>query len=307
METVVSIVVPVHNEAGVLRMNALKLREHLKERLSAHEIILCENGSVDATPQIASDLAGEFEDVEFLALPDRSLGEALKAGVQMANYEKVVYIPIDLAVDLDFIEESVRLLEVFDVVIGSKRMGAGLDKRSIVRRVPSMAFHGMVRSLFGVEFTDSTCVKAYRRDSILDLMERIPPSSRVFETELLVEAERMGLYVAEVPVVVGERRPSRELLGRKIRSKLEDLLSARLDRISLMVGVPMFVLGFFGVLFLTYVKTTSSVFGGFVNPYAFLISMLLVISGFQIMTLGLLSKLIMQIRRQIFGALKDRG
>jgi len=35
--------------------------------------------------------------------------------------------------------------------------------------------------------------------------------------------------------------------------------------------------------------------------------MLLVISGFQIMTLGLLSRLIMQIRRQIFGALKDRS
>ena len=100
--------------------------------------------------------------------------------------------------------------------------------------------------------------------------------------------------------------PSRAL-GRKIQSKLEDLLSARIDRISLIVGMLMFVLGFLGVLFLTYVKTASSSYGGFVNPYAFLLSMLLVISGFQIMTLGLLSRLIMQIRRQIFGALKDKG
>ena len=30
-------------------------------------------------------------------------------------------------------------------------------------------------------------------------------------------------------------------------------------------------------------------------------------AGFQIMTLGLLSRLIMQIRRQIFGALKGKG
>jgi hypothetical protein len=196
---------------------------------------------------------------------------------------------------------------MFDVVIGSKRMGAGLDNRPIVRRVPSMAFHGMVRSLFGVEFTDSTCVKAYKSDKILDLMDRVPPSSRVFETEVMVEAERAGLYIAEVPVVVGESRRSRELLGRKIQRKLEDLLSARLDRISLMVGVPFFAAGLLGILFLTYVKLSSSRFAGFVNPYAFLISMLLVISGFQIMTLGLLSKLIIQIRRQIFGALKDRG
>jgi hypothetical protein len=106
---------------------------------------------------------------------------------------------------------------------------------------------------------------------------------------------------------VGESRQSRELLGRKIQRKLEDLLSAHLDRISLMVGAPLFAAGLLGILFLTYVKLSSSRFAGFVNPYAFLISMLLVISGFQIMTLGLLSKLIMQIRRQIFGALKDRG
>ena len=306
MEPAVSVVVPVFNEAGVIRMNTEKLRGYLGDRLAGHEIILCENGSTDGTADMARDLAEEFDDVEYLELPDRSLGEALKVGVEAARSEKVVYFPIDLSVDLGFIQESARLLDMFDVVIGSKRMGAGLDNRPIVRRVPSIAFHGMVRSLFGVEFTDSTCVKAYKSDKILDLMDKVPPSSRVFETEVMVEAERAGLYIAEVPVVVGESRQSRELLGRKIQRKLEDLLSARLDRISLMVGVPLFVAGLLGILFLTYVKLSSSGFVGFVNPYAFLISMLLVISGFQIMTLGLLSKLIMQIRRQIFGALKDR-
>jgi len=307
MEPVVSVVVPVYNEAGVIRMNTEKLRDYLGACLEGHEIILCDNGSVNGTAKIARDLAEEFDDVGYLQLPDRSLGEALKGGVEAARSEKVVYFPIDLSVDLGFIQESSRLLDVFDVVLGSKRMGAGLDNRPIVRRVPSMAYHGLVRRLFGVEFTDSTCVKAYRREKILDLMERVPPSSRIFETELMVEAERMGLYIAEVPVAVGESRPSRELLGRKIQSKLEDLLSARIDRISIIVGMLMFVLGFLGVLFLTYVKTASSSYGGFVNPYAFLLSMLLVISGFQIMTLGLLSRLIMQIRRQIFGALKDKG
>jgi hypothetical protein len=48
-------------------------------------------------------------------------------------------------------------------------------------------------------------------------------------------------------------------------------------------------------------------FGGFVNPYAFLFMMLLMLWGFQMTTMGLLSRLIMQIRGQIFGALKDKG
>ena len=73
-----------------------------------------------------------------------------------------------------------------------------------------------------------------------------------------------------------------------------------------MVGVPLFAVGLLGVLFLTYLKAASPGFNGFVNPYSFLLSMLLVISGFQITTLGLLSKLIMQIRREVFGALKEK-
>jgi glycosyltransferase involved in cell wall biosynthesis len=307
MDPEVSVVVPVYNEAGVIRMNTERLRDYLGACIEGHEILLCENGSVDGTAEIAKELADKFEDVGYLRLPDRSLGEALRGGVEAARSEKVIYFPIDLSVDLGFIREGSRLLDVFDVVLGSKRMRSSLDNRPIVRRVPSMAYHGLVRSLFGVEFTDSTCVKAYRRGKILDLMERVPPSSRVFETELMVEAERMGLYIAEVPVVVGESRSSREVLGRKIQGKLEDLLSTKLDRISIVVGVPMFFLGLLGMLFLTYLKVAYSGFGGFVNPYAFLFMMLLMLWGFQMTTMGLLSRLIMQIRRQIFGALKDKG
>jgi hypothetical protein len=38
---------------------------------------------------------------------------------------------------------------------------------------------------------------------------------------------------------------------------------------------------------------------GFVNPYSYLISMLLVTSGFQIALFGLLANLILQIRRSV--------
>ncbi|UCH57014.1 MAG: glycosyltransferase, partial [Candidatus Bathyarchaeota archaeon] len=301
----VSIVVPVYNEASILRMNTEVLRDFLEERFKSYEIILCENGSVDDTPEIARELAGEIEEVGFLQLTETNLAEALKVGFRAARSGKVIYFPIDLSVNLGFIPESMRLLDVFDVVIGSKRMLAGLDRRSPVRRIPSRAFHGMVRGLFGVEFTDSTCVKAFRRDTVLSLMERVPSSSRVFETELIAEAEKEGLYIAEVPVVVREDRPSRELLAIKVHRKLEDLLSARLNLISILIGTLMFLAGVLGVLVLTYEKIMSTT-GGFANPYTFLIFMLLIISGFQMITIGLLSNLIMQIRAQVVGALKER-
>lgn len=303
MELDASILVPVHNEASVLRENALKLREYLMKVLPNHEIIFCENGSTDETAHITKELANDFDDIEFLSLPEPNLAEALREGIKAARSEKVVYYPIDLSVGLGFIPESVSLLDKFDVVIGSKRLGAGLDGRSLARKIPSGAYHGMVRRLYGVEFTDTTCVKAFRRSRILKIIERVPTASRIYETELLVEAQREGLNMIEVPVSVEEHRPSREGLTKKIQRKTEDLLSARLDLISMYVGAVMFLVGMVVLAYLTIDKLLFASQGGFLNPYSFLISMLLVISGFQIATFGLLANLILQIRRELAQAL----
>jgi glycosyltransferase involved in cell wall biosynthesis len=288
-------------------MNAERLREYMCERLPNYEIILCENGSKDETPGIARGLAEEFEKIEFHVLPEACLAEALKAGFKVARGEKAVYFPIDLSVDLGFIPESVRLLDMFDVVIGSKRMFSELDRRPFARKVTSRTYHGMVRGLYDVDYSDTTCVKAYRRSKILDLLDRVPTSSSIYETELLVEAAKEGLDIVEIPIVVEENRSSREVIWYKIQSKLQDLLSAKLDRISLMVGIPLFLAGLTAICILAIGKVRSASTGGFVNPYMFLLSMLLVISGFQIITLGLFASLIMQIRRQVAQAIKDRN
>lgn len=305
MDPEVSVVVPVYNEAGILRRNIERLSEFLKEAVPRYEIILCENGSIDETAEIAKSLSREYDNVEFLELPEPNLSEALKSGFLAAKGEKVVYFPIDLSIDLGFIPESVRLLEVFDTVIGSKRLASELDRRPLVRRVVSRAYHGMVRGLYDVDFSDTTCVKAYRRSKILELMKRVPTSSGIFETELLVEAGAAGLDIVEVPVVVEEYRPSRQVLSRKIRRKLEDLLSARLDLLSITAGLLLFLGGIISLVILSLDKLGADSFSGFMNPYTFLLSMLLVISGFQIITFGLLSNLLMQIRRQVTWAINN--
>jgi len=305
MEPEASVVVPVHNEVRILRENIEYLSSHLEGRLPRHEIIICENGSSDGSGKIAAALAEKMENVRCLELPEANLSEALKEGFNRARSEKLVYFPVDLSVDVEFIPLSVKLLDVFDAVIGSKRLTRDLDRRPPARRIASRAYHGMVRGLYDTEFSDTTCVKAFRRNKILKLLDRIPTSSGVFETELLMEASGEGLEIVEVPVIVEEQRPSRILLGRRIQTKLEDLLSARLNRVSTYVGVPLIIVGAIILIALTAWKIQGNPMAGFSMPYTFLLSMLLVVSGFQILTFGLLSNLIMQIRAQIFQVKND--
>jgi glycosyltransferase involved in cell wall biosynthesis len=293
-----SIVIPVHNEAALIDANTRVLVEYLSGALQAYEVILVENGSLDGTPDAARGLAGALGGVRVLQVPEQSLGEALRLGVSEASYDKVVYFPIDLSADLGFIPESVALLDEFDVVVGSKRLGPSLDLRPLHRRLLSIGYHGLVRRLFAAGFTDTTCVKAYRRSGVLPLFAEVPSSSQVFETELMLAARRMGLNIREIPVVVRGDRPSRQPLGVKVRSKLRDLFSLRVDALAFGFGGLSIASGLSILVYLSLEKVRSGA-QGFLNPYSFLISILLVVSGFQVVAFGLLANLLLQIRRTV--------
>jgi len=297
-----SIVVPVHNEAAMLERNTRVLVEYLSGVLQAYEVILVENGSLDQTPRVARGLAEKLDHVRVLEIPEPSLGEALRLGVAEARHDNVVYFPIDLSVDLGFIPRSLGHLDDFDVVAGSKRMGPGLDHRPLHRRLLSRGFHGLVRGLFRTGFTDTTCVKAFRRGRVLPVFGEVPSSSHIFETEMLLAAQRGGLRIMEMPVEVKGDRPSRQPLGVKVRSKLRDLVSLRVDVLAFWFGGTAAVSGLALLGYLSLEKLRSGQ-PGFLNPYSFLLAMLLVVSGFQIIVFGLQASLLLQVRRTVEASL----
>ncbi|HIH88304.1 TPA: glycosyltransferase [Candidatus Bathyarchaeota archaeon] len=292
----VSLVVPVHNEAARMWSNAVALRRHMKRIGEPFEMIIVENGSVDDTPIVAEALSTRFREIKCLTLPEASLGDALKLGIGAASGEKVLYYPLDLSIGLDFIHKSIRLLDEYDLVVASKRLGE--DHRPFLRRLTSITYHRLVRLLYGTQLSDTTCAKAYRKSAVSSLLGGLTGASRVFETELLVEAERRGMRIIEVPVSVVERRRSRETLLKKVETKFEDLLSARLDRFSLLSGAPLMIFGSAWLVVLGFEKLGSPL-SGFMNPYSFIAAVLLVLGGFQITTFGLLSRLMLQVRKEV--------
>jgi glycosyltransferase involved in cell wall biosynthesis len=180
-------------------------------------ILLVENGSKDATVEKLKSASKTFEGISYIRLPKASLGDALRTGVEHASSENIVYMPIDLSVGLDFVQRSLSLLQENDIVIGSKRKHGAEDRRPLVRRLLSVSYHSLTRLLFGIDVTDTTCVKAFRRSSVLPLLGRVRFNS-IFETELVVRAETAGMKIAELPVVVHDGRLPKENLLKKVHS-----------------------------------------------------------------------------------------
>ena len=66
----VSIVIPVFDEEAILHAAVVDLRERLREAPFAYEILLVENGSRDATPLIAADLAERYPEVRSFSVSE---------------------------------------------------------------------------------------------------------------------------------------------------------------------------------------------------------------------------------------------
>ncbi|TYO99521.1 rSAM/selenodomain-associated transferase 2 [Geothermobacter ehrlichii] len=89
-----SIVVPVLNEAAILTQFVDRLR---RQRGIAFELLLCDGGSTDGTPQLAARLAAEVSWPCRLIRSPRGRGFQLNAGADAARGELLLFLHVDSA------------------------------------------------------------------------------------------------------------------------------------------------------------------------------------------------------------------
>lgn len=203
---------PAHNERDFLADSVHEVVEGLRTRQVPFELLVIENGSVDGTRELAETLAAAHDELRVDALPDADYGAALRRGLLAASGGVVVNFDVDYY-DLDFLADAVSMLEAASdppaIIVGSKRAPGASDQRAWPRRFVTWGFTTLLHLLFGLRVSDTHGMKAMRREAVVPLAERCRFDADLFDTELVIRAERAGLLVAETPVSVSERRPSR--------------------------------------------------------------------------------------------------
>jgi hypothetical protein len=94
--------------------------------------------------------------------------------------------------------------------------------------VVTAVFSAVLRHGFGLRVSDTHGLKAMRRAPLLPLVEACQFGEDIFDTELIIRAERAGLSVRELPVCVTDQRPPRTPIVRRIPRSLLGLLRLRL-------------------------------------------------------------------------------
>ena len=220
----VSVIFPAYQEEGFLETAVSDVVKGLRERRHTFEVFVVENGSTDRTRAIADALATEFVEVQSLFIDEPNYGLALRHGLLHATGEFVVNFDVDLY-DLQFLDASIlRLGAVGDpngasIVVASKRGEGSNDTRHWTRKLVTGVFSTLLRVGFGLKVSDTHGMKAMRRSDVLDIARRCVFGTDLFDTELILRAERAGLRTAEIGVTITEMRPARTpIVGRVARS-----------------------------------------------------------------------------------------
>ncbi len=287
----VSVVVPVYNEEE----SVLPLHDELTGALGAlgktFEIIIIDDGSTDGTLEVAKSLPGTSI-ISFARNHGKSA--ALVAGFQEARGDIVMTLDGDLQDDPKEIPRFIDAVEKGSaLVVGWKQKRLDPFEKRFFSKIANSA----ARILAGSVVHDMNCgFKAMKGDVARDLrlygdMHRYIPAL----------VSNMGHIVSEISVHHRERKYGKSKYGfSRLFSGFFDLVTLLfirrfLDRPMHFFGLSGMVVGGAGVLILVYLAYLRIIVDATIGnrPLLFL-GILLVVVGFQSLSLGLLGELIIR-------------
>jgi glycosyltransferase involved in cell wall biosynthesis len=223
-EPVLSIVIPVYNEEGILVSSVTELRARLAELPWSYEILLAENGSRDRTVELGTELSKTAPEVQLHSLGEPNYGKALKQGILRARGTYVICDEIDLC-DVDFYRRAMALLESgeAEMVVGSKVMEGAADDRPLFRHAATIVLNGMLRVAVGFKGTDTHGLKAFRRDALVETAGHCIVDKDLFSSEFVVRAGREGKKIVEIPLRVAEKRKPSINLFKRVPNVLKNM------------------------------------------------------------------------------------
>jgi len=200
---VLSIVLPVHNEAATLRDTVARIREVLLSLGRSFEIVVVDDGSTDGSAAVCAALAAEEPRLSVLPLTRRFGKEAaLAAGLQAARGDAVILMDADLQHPPDLIPELVRRWEEGCEIVEAVRQERG--REGILHRLLARAFYALLGRAVGRDLQGATDYKLLDRQAVLALLE-CGERNRFFRGLVAW----IGFRTAEVPFTTPERPSGR--------------------------------------------------------------------------------------------------
>ena len=293
----VSVIIPVYNEAESLLILQEALHKALDGQDFPWEVVYVDDGSLDQSLGILSDIAREDVDHVCVVQLRRNFGQtaAIAAGIDYAQGDILVLMDADMQndpADIPMMLEKIK--QGYDVVSGWR-----IDRQDpfMTRKLPSRIANGLISRVTGVHLHDYGCtLKAYRREVITGFrlygeMHRFIPAF----------AGWVGANIIEVPVNHHPRRFGKTKYGLERTIKvILDLFTVKF--LSSYANKPIYLFGGAGIVLFTgsvlalliIIIRKLWIGESMVRSPLLQMSTMLFILGFQSILLGLIAELLVR-------------
>ncbi|WP_035020474.1 glycosyltransferase family 2 protein [Anoxybacillus flavithermus] len=170
-----SVVIPVYNEALVIRETYKRLKRVMEQTDGAYELLFVNDGSKDDTLDILKELAVRDDTVKYLDF-SRNFGHqiAITAGMDYASGEAIVIIDADLQDPPELILDMIgKWKEGYDVVYAKRTKRKG---ETFFKKATAYAFYRLLRAATEIDIPldtgDFRLVDRKVRDELVEMRER---------------------------------------------------------------------------------------------------------------------------------------
>ncbi|MDN5843045.1 MAG: glycosyltransferase family 2 protein [Alcaligenaceae bacterium] len=283
---VLSVVIPLYNEHEVIGLMYERLTSILRDLDLGYELVLVDDGSQDGTPIAMEGLAGRDPAVTAVFL-SRNFGKeaALTAGLAQATGEAVIVMDADLQDPPELIPEMLNAWRRGADVVGMRRRSRAGE--TWFKRVSAHCFYRILNAMSDVDIpTDMGDFRLLSRkavDALAQLNERNRYMKGLFAwigmpTEI-IEYDR-------APRAAGTTKWDYLSL---LSLAFQGITSFSIKPLRIAVGVGL-VTALCGILFTLWIIVKALVLGDPVQGYPSLISMVSILGGVQLLSIGLLGE-----------------
>ena len=191
----VTTIVPAKNEAGNIEEFCIQFDQMQKNSGFANELIFVDDGSTDNTIQKIKEASQKYDFVRYVIHNrNRGITAALETGFDNARGDIFIYYPADLQYKPEDIPSLVQpVLDGADICTGWKQ---GNYNKKLV----SLIYNWLSRTLFRLNVHDLNSVKAFRRQIVDNIFLR-----RDWHRYLIVLAAEEGYRISEVKIPLYDR------------------------------------------------------------------------------------------------------
>ncbi|MDA0746849.1 MAG: glycosyltransferase family 2 protein [bacterium] len=202
MPNSLTLIVPALNEAPHLARTVFEAEEAMSDLIHDYEILIFNDGSTDATGQIAAILAGQNPRVRvFHHDRPRGLGYCYKAGVRHASKEHVLLVPGDNELRQDSLHAICQQVGHTDIVL---TYSLNPEIRPKSRQTISQLFSWIVRSASNLPVRYFNGPVAHRTHMVKRALE-YASDGFTYQAEILVRMIQSGASYVEVGMYLNAR------------------------------------------------------------------------------------------------------